>query len=206
MSESKSSEPDLSKLKISRDRGVAPAVSRRRYGKRIFIAVLILLLVAGLIARNVMAPVEVETATVSMAYRAQSFTLLNATGYVVAQRKAAVASKATGRLEWLGVREGSIVRRNEVLARLENREVTASREQAAASINVAQANLEQGEAEFKEAERNFNRSRELLSHRPRTIPLSGVWKRPGPRSVVIAPPLPSHRPIIAPRRSLSSRR
>jgi HlyD family secretion protein len=202
MSESKSSEPDLSKLKISRDRGVAPAVSRRRYGKRIFIAVLILLLVAGLIARNVMAPVEVETATVSMAYRAQSYTLLNATGYVVAQRKAAVASKATGRLEWLGVREGSIVRRNEVLARLENRDVTASMEQAAASINVAQANLEQGEAEFKEA----SCWRKILSHRPRTIPLSGVWKRPGPRSVVIAPPLPSHRPIIAPRRSLSSRR
>ena len=163
MSESKLSEPDLSKLKISRDRDVAPAVSRWRYGKRIFIAVLILLLVAGLIARNMLAPVEVETATVSMAYRAQSYTLLNATGYVVAQRKAAVASKATGRLEWLGVREGSIVRRNEVLARLENRDVTASMEQAAASINVAQANLEQGEAEFKEAERNFNRSRELLA-------------------------------------------
>lgn len=163
MSESKSSEPDLSKLKISRDRGVAPAVSRRRYGKRIFIAVLILLPAGWLIARNMLAPVEIETATVSMAYRAQSFTLLNATGYVVAQRKAAVASKATGRLEWLGVREGSIVRRNEVLARLENRDVTASMEQAAASINVAQANLEQGEAEFKEAERNFNRSRELLA-------------------------------------------
>jgi len=109
MSESKSSELDLSKLKISRDRGVAPAVSRRRYGKRIFIAVLILLLVAGLIARNVMAPVEVETATVSMAYRAQSYTLLNATGYVVAQRKAAVASAKAALQEVTGSYEEKVL-------------------------------------------------------------------------------------------------
>ena len=49
----------------------------------------------------------VETAAVTAAYPSQAVTLLNATGYVVAQRKAAVASKATGRLEWLGVQEGS---------------------------------------------------------------------------------------------------
>ena len=50
---------------------------------------------------------EVEIATVTTAYPSQAFSLLNATGYVVAQRKAAVASKATGRVEWLGVEEGS---------------------------------------------------------------------------------------------------
>jgi len=43
--------------------------------------------------------IEVETAVVSRMYPSQSFTLLSASGYVVAQRKAAVASKATGRLE-----------------------------------------------------------------------------------------------------------
>src|SRR5204863_4925074 len=86
-----------------------------------------------------------------------------ATGYVVAQRKAAVASKATGRLEWLGVREGSRVKQGEVLARLENRDVSATMEQAAANVEVAQANLEQGQAELNEAERNFNRSRDLLA-------------------------------------------
>ena len=88
---------------------------------------------------------------------------MDATGYVVAQRKAAVASKATGRLEWLGVREGSRVKRGEVLARLENRDVTAAMEQAAANIKLAKANLEQGQSELNEAERNFNRSRDLLA-------------------------------------------
>ncbi len=157
------SESDLSKLKISRDHAAAPVKSRRRGLKRVVLIVLVLAVAALLVARSMMAPVEVETATVSVAYRSQSYTQLNATGYVVAQRKAAVASKATGRLEWLGVREGSVVRQNEVLARLENRDVTASMEQAAANIKVTQANLEQGEAELNEAQRNFNRSSDLLA-------------------------------------------
>ena len=54
-------------------------------------------------------------------------------------------------------------KQGEVLARLENRDVSATMEQAAASIKVAQANLEQGQAELNEAERNFNRSRDLLA-------------------------------------------
>jgi len=114
-------------------------------------------------ALRLVSAVAVETAAVTTAYPSQAHTLLNATGYVVAQRKAAVASKATGRLEWLGVREGSRVKEGEVLARLENRDVRAQMEQAAANVRVAQANLEQGEAELREAERAFNRSRELLA-------------------------------------------
>lgn len=124
-----------------------------------------MLVVAGitfwLFARN--APVNVETTTVSQAYPSQAYTLLNATGYVVAQRKAAVASKATGRLEWLGVREGSQVKSGEVLARLESNDVTAQMQQTAASVNVARANLEQGEAELRDALRALERSRDLLA-------------------------------------------
>jgi RND family efflux transporter MFP subunit len=105
----------------------------------------------------------VETAAVTTAYPSQAVTVLNATGYVVAQRKAAVASKGTGRLEWLGVMEGSRVRKDEVIARLENRDVAASREQAAANVKVAAANLEQARAELREAEQNLKRSRDLAA-------------------------------------------
>jgi HlyD family secretion protein len=82
---------------------------------------------------------------------------------VVAQRKAAVASKATGRLEWLGVMEGSAVKKDEVIARLENRDVGASREQAAANVGVAAANLEQMRAEAREAEASLGRSKDLAA-------------------------------------------
>ena len=108
-------------------------------------------------------PMQVEIGTAAQLYPSQAVTSLNATGYVVAQRKAAVASKATGRLEWLGVREGSKVSAGEVLARLESRDVTAQMDQAAANVKVAEANLEQGQAELKDAERQFQRSAELLA-------------------------------------------
>ena len=151
---------DLSRLRIDRDAvRVAP---RRRFKRWWWLAALV---VAGitfwLFARN--APVNVETTTVSQAYPSQAYTLLNATGYVVAQRKAAVASKATGRLEWLGVREGSQVKAGEILARLESNDVTAQMQQAAAGVSLARANLEQGEAELREAVRVLERSRDLLA-------------------------------------------
>jgi RND family efflux transporter MFP subunit len=106
--------------------------------------------------------VQVETGTVGQLYPSQAYTMLNATGYVVAQRKAAVASKATGRLEWLGVREGSTVKSGDPIARLENRDVSAQMQQSAANIKVAEANLEQGTAELNDAERQLKRSAELL--------------------------------------------
>jgi RND family efflux transporter MFP subunit len=158
------SQPDLSRLRIERGPGSASIAASRRPRRRI-LWVLAVLAVAGVAAVVVRAraPVAVEATAVAIAYPSQAHTALNATGYVVAQRKAAVASKATGRLEWLGVREGSVVRQGEILARLENRDVTAQLEQAAANIQVAQANLAQGEAEFTEAARARERSVELLA-------------------------------------------
>lgn len=155
------SAPDLTKLRIDRDK-TAPA--RSRFGLRglAWMLAAVGIAAAAFYWRSTL-PLEVETTTVTTAYPSQGYTLLNATGYVVAQRKAAVASKATGRLEWLGVREGSTVRANEIVARLENRDVTAQMEQAAANVKLAQANVEQAQAEVREAERAFNRSRELLA-------------------------------------------
>ena len=108
------------------------------------------------------APPAVELVTVASAWPSQNYTLLNATGYVVPQRKAALSSKATGRLEWLGVLEGSRVKAGEVIARLESRDVRAQLDQAAAQLNVARANHEQGMAELRDAEANLRRSAELL--------------------------------------------
>jgi RND family efflux transporter MFP subunit len=150
---------DLSKLRIDRNAPVTRKPRWRRWG----IAGAVAALVLGFAAwKAATAPVAVEIGSVSLAYPSQGYTLLNATGYVVAQRKAAVGSKATGRLEWLGVREGSVVKEGDLIARIENRDVTAQMEQAAANVGVAQANYEQGVAELKDAERAFQRSADLL--------------------------------------------
>jgi len=154
---------DLSGLKIDKTAAASRPVRRKK--KFAVLVVLSFVILAGvLFAAGILTPaVEVETATVSQVYPSQSFTLLNASGYVVAQRKAAVASKATGRLEWLGVEEGSRVRSGEVLARLENRDAAASRDQAAANLNTARASLDQARTELLDAGRAFTRQKDLLA-------------------------------------------
>ena len=157
-------EEDLAKLRISRDSAtIGPAQAKNKM-RRVLSAVIVLGgLAAAVFFYISTAPLQVEQSQVTSAYPSQQFALLNATGYVVAQRKAAVASKATGRLEWLGVTEGSRVKQGEIIARLENRDMVANMENAAAGINVAKANLEQGEAEYRDAERQLKRTRELVA-------------------------------------------
>lgn len=98
----------------------------------------------------------VQTTPVVQTYPSQTLSVLNATGYVVAQRKASLASKATGRLEWLGVAEGSVVKAGQVVARLESRDTLAQLAQARAQVDLAQA-------EFLEAQQNYSRSEQLLA-------------------------------------------
>jgi RND family efflux transporter MFP subunit len=107
----------------------------------------------------------VETASVTLAYPAQQITLLNATGYVAPQRKASISSKATGRLEWLGVLEGSRVKRGELIARLENRDVSAALGEAQANVGVARANLVQANAELVDAGNAYRRASDLLAQK-----------------------------------------
>lgn len=103
----------------------------------------------------------VQTTAVTMVYPSQQYVLLNATGYVVPQLKAAVASKATGRLEWLGVVEGAHVKKGQVLARLESNDVQAVYENALANVNVARAGVETAYAEMKNAEKTLQRMNEM---------------------------------------------
>jgi RND family efflux transporter MFP subunit len=155
---------DLSKLKIDKS---APTYRPLRRRKSIFIAgaIVLFLLIALLYGTGVLTPaVEVEVANVTKIYPSQAFTLLNASGYVVAQRKAAVASKVTGRLVALMVEEGNEVKKGKVIARLENEDVAASRDQAAAALKAAQHNLELAQAELTDSKLSFDRYQELLGN------------------------------------------
>ncbi|HEY8243455.1 MAG TPA: efflux RND transporter periplasmic adaptor subunit [Casimicrobiaceae bacterium] len=107
--------------------------------------------------------VDVQTVAVVTSFPSQQFVVLNATGYVVAQRKAAIASKATGRLEWLGVAEGSRVKAGEVIARIDNRDVVAQAEAARAQANASRAALESALAEERDALSQHRRNGDLVT-------------------------------------------
>lgn len=150
----------LDRLTIDKTR---QTTSKNRGGrlKVIIIAAVVLAVVAAvMILRS--RPVTIETTSVNQVYPSQSFTLLNASGYVVAQRKAAVASKTTGRLEWIGVEEGSLVRSGQVIARLENKDLQALLRQGEAAVGSSKASLEQVQAELADAGQSFARQKELL--------------------------------------------
>ncbi len=103
----------------------------------------------------------VQVTSVLTTYPSQQYAQLTASGYVVAQRRAAVASKATGRLLWLGVREGSQVRQGEVLARLDASDVLAAIGQAQASVRQAEAGVAQATVERINAEADLKRAQSL---------------------------------------------
>jgi RND family efflux transporter MFP subunit len=159
------SAPSLSRLAI--DRTAVVQRRRRPLWKRWWvwtIALIVLAAVALLIGRR-NAPQAVEIATVAAAYPSASVAALNATGRVVAARRASVSSKGTGRLEWLGVQEGQRVTEGDIIARLENRDVAAEREQAAAQVQVARANLAQGQADLEDAAAAYKRAQDLAQQK-----------------------------------------
>jgi RND family efflux transporter MFP subunit len=153
--------PDLTKLRI--DRSLAPVVRRRRR-KWIWLGAIAALLATGGAWFALQPRAQtVQTTPVVTAYPSQQFVVLNSTGYVVAQRKAAIASKATGRLEWLGVAEGSRVKAGDVIARLDNRDVAAQAQSAEAYVRAARAALDQALAEERDAQAQHKRNVDLVA-------------------------------------------
>jgi HlyD family secretion protein len=150
---------DLSALRIDRSQEQGPPSGGSRLLVRAMFVVgaLVLLFLLGywILPRVFDSAVEVQLATASLSSSSQANAVLTASGYVVAQRKAAVASKATGRLEYLGVVEGDRVKKGQVLARLEDTDIRAS-------LDQARANLKLNEADLKDAEQWLARQKTLL--------------------------------------------
>lgn len=105
---------------------------------------------------------SVEITTVSLIYPSQSFSLMSASGYVMADRKAALGVKTTGTLEWLGVKEGDIVKKGQIIGRLENEDRKLNLEQARANLELTQSALKEAEAELYDARLSFERNKALL--------------------------------------------
>ncbi len=149
---------DIGKLKI--DRGtLAP---KKRFRIRWWMVVLGLAVVGGIAMAVMPHPVPVQTASVVTRYPAQQVTVMTASGYVVAQRKAAVSTKATGRLEQLLVLEGSRVKAGDLIARIDARDVEAQLAAATANVAVARAAIVSAEADARNAAIELKRSRELV--------------------------------------------
>lgn len=141
------------------DRSAAPAGRRRR---RLWPWVAAAVVGMGAVAAW-LAPraTEVRVSSVVQSTASQQYVELTASGYVVAQRRAAVSSKAAGRLMELHVREGSPVRKGELIARLDDSDVRAAMLAAQAGVHQAEAGVRQAEVELTNAQAELRRSQGL---------------------------------------------
>ncbi len=161
------SKTDLNALRIKRDAPAQSANTPQRAKGRVNAILVVLSVIVALAILLYFgkgffsSPEPVEEGAVSMTYPSQANSLLTASGYVVASRKAAVGSKGTGRLVWLGVEEGSIVKNNQIIGRLEDADVLAAVAQAEASLNASKATLENAKAGLENADSTYRREQAL---------------------------------------------
>ena len=131
---------DLSALRIRRE-------PERRSGSRGWLLLAAVLVVAAGAAAYVLAgrglrPVKVEVVTAAVVTQGQATTVLTASGYVEAERKADLSPKITSRITQLNVTEGTHVRKDDVIARLDSTDLDAQLAEAKANWVNAQAELE----------------------------------------------------------------
>lgn len=155
--------PDLGKLRIDRTQSGASDGQRRALRWAIglvivsaaFIAALLLYVRGG-------GGTDVRVARVELSGGGAGSVGITANGYVVARTRASVSSRIAGRLAALSVEEGSVVRRNQVMAQIENSDYEAALAQAEADSLRIVAQLREAEATRDQIRRDLARSRELM--------------------------------------------
>jgi len=135
---------DLSALRIRRE-------PERKGGVQRWLAAGALLVVlagaaAYLLAGRAFRARKVETITVSVVTEGQATTLLSATGYIEAERKADLSPKITSRITELNVTEGTRVKQGQVIARLDHTDLDAQLADSKAAWANASAELERQRA------------------------------------------------------------
>ena len=150
---------DLSSLRIDRSARQLPQKRRSRSRIVIWTIIVLLLIAIGLAVKRWLDPgVEVQLATATLTSPSQANAVLTASGYVVARRKAAVASKGTGTLIYLAVEEGDRVKKGQVIARLDDSDVIATLRRSRENLRVAEADLE-------DAKKNYQRMQAVIGKR-----------------------------------------
>jgi RND family efflux transporter MFP subunit len=150
-------ERDLSSLRIDREGGASRPAPRSGGGGRWIVVVIALLITGAAIAAFLVRGRPIEVRTVAAEVTGGSMSAgggITANGYVVARTKASVAAKIAGRLAFLGVSEGSLVRKGEIIARLESADV-------AAAVGAARATVAETDAQLVQAHHDLDRAHTL---------------------------------------------
>src|SRR5439155_5511518 len=103
------------------------------------------------------------TVTTSPVIRGDIVDTVGATGTLQAVTTVQVGSQVSGNISWLGADFNSIVRKGQVIARLDPSLFQAQVEQARANLAKAQADLDRNKVALDDAETKYRRAQELAA-------------------------------------------
>ena len=152
---------ELASLKI--DQSARGGGSRRG----VWITALVLVAAAGAgvwlwTQRVQAAPVKTAAVVARSGGSGTAGSVLNASGYVVARRRATVSSKVTGKVIDVRVEEGQAVKKGQVLARLDDSQVRSALRVAEAQLALARRGAAEDQAKLREAELTRDRRAALV--------------------------------------------
>ena len=152
---------DLAALRLERQ--TEPLRSNRRWIGWVVGAALAVVVALGAwwwISRE--RPIQVEVVSVSTRQAGTQASVLNATGYVTARRRATVSSKITGKVVQVNIEEGMAVRQGQVLARLDDETQRAAVALALAQAEAARRSVSESEVRLAEARVTLERATKLV--------------------------------------------
>ena len=88
--------------------------------------------------------------------------VMTAGGYIVAESEITVSSKVAGRIAALQVREGDLVKKEDIIAVLDNEELQVQMEEAEANVEKARLNVQHKRELYEKDVVDLNRRRELF--------------------------------------------
>jgi RND family efflux transporter MFP subunit len=148
---------DLNALQIDKSKKFDDRPKSKKWLWLVWAVIITILCISFFAFKNKIAPAtQVKVTEVKLLTGEMSQASLVASGYVVAQRKAEVASKGTGRLKYLGFEEGDTVLANQIIAEIENDDIKAN-------LRLAEANLTKAEVDSLNSGRIYKRAQSLFN-------------------------------------------
>ena len=102
---------------------------------------------------------EVETANVS---EISIIETVSATGKIQPETEIKISSEVSGEIIELPIKEGQLVKKGDLLVRINPDLYTSSLNRSVAGLSNTRAGLSQAEATLKEAQANYNRNKTLF--------------------------------------------
>ncbi|MFL5277630.1 MAG: efflux RND transporter periplasmic adaptor subunit [Myxococcales bacterium] len=153
---------ELKSLRIEREERPSRLPGWATAAIAVVVVIAILAVAWKVLAPRIFVP-EVETTAVSLVSPAQAQQLLVATGYVVPQRQANISPRIGGRVAKLFVEDGTVVKKGQLLAVLEDADFKAQVLQAKADVAAAKAREKRAEADLFEAQHAYDREKMVQS-------------------------------------------